>query len=100
MSSLVKLLCGLYALIIVVLGIVFATASSLTAVERQHKYYLEVFLVYLYTGSLLVLLYFQVVLLRGVKVKNSYFETNIIKVSIRPDGSIQKSPTATPTPHR
>jgi hypothetical protein len=61
---------------------------------------LQVFLVYLYTGSLLVLLYFQVVLLRGVKVKNSYFETNVIKVSIRPDGSIQKSPTATPTPHR
>lgn len=37
-----KLLCGLYALIIVVLGIVFATATSLTAQERQHKYYLEV----------------------------------------------------------
>lgn len=41
-SSLVKLLCGLYALIIVVLGIVFAVATSLTAKEREHKYYLEV----------------------------------------------------------
>ncbi|KAH3841794.1 hypothetical protein DPMN_115274 [Dreissena polymorpha] len=98
-SSLVKLLCGLYALIVVVLGIVFATSTSLTSKERSHKYYLEVFLVYLYTGSLIVLLYFQLGLLRGVKVKNSYFDTNI-KVSIRPDGSIQKSPSATPTPHR
>lgn len=100
-SSLVKLLCGLYALVVVVLGIVFATATSLTNQERVHLYYLEVFLVYLYTVSLLILIYFQIGLLRGVKVKNSYFDTNI-KISVRQDGSIQKSssPTATPTPHR
>lgn len=98
-SSLVKLLSGLYALVIVVLGLVFATANSLTAVERQHRYYLEIFLVYLYAVSLLVLLYFQTWLLRGVKIKNSYFETNI-RVSIRQDGSIQKSPIASPAPHR
>ena len=56
---------------------------------------------YLYTVSLLILIYFQIGLLRGVKVKNSYFDTNI-KISVRQDGSIQKSssPTATPTPHR
>ena len=59
------------------------------------------FLVYLYTVSLLILLYFQIALLRGVKVKTSYFEP-VIKVSLRQDGSIQKSasPTSTPTPHR
>lgn len=56
-------------------------------------------MLYLYVFSLVVLLYFQIALLRGVKIKNSYFETNI-KVSIRPDGSIQKSPCATPTPNR
>lgn len=37
-----KLVCGIYALIIVVLGVVFAVATSLTAVERVHRYYLEV----------------------------------------------------------
>ena len=41
-SALIKLVCGVYALIIVVLGIVFAIATSLTAEERVHKYYLEV----------------------------------------------------------
>ena len=41
-SALVKLVCGIYALIIVVLGVVFAVATSLTAVERVHRYYLEV----------------------------------------------------------
>lgn len=56
---------------------------------------------YLYTVSLLILLYFQIGLLRGVKVKTSYFEPTI-KISVRQDGSIQKStsPTSTPTPHR
>ena len=56
---------------------------------------------YLYVVSLFVLVYFQLCLLRGVKVKNSYFDTNI-KISVRQDGSIQKStsPAATPTPHR
>lgn len=37
-----KLVCGIYALIIVVLGVVFAVATSLTAIERVHRYYLEV----------------------------------------------------------
>lgn len=41
-SALVKLVCGIYALIIVVLGVVFAVATSLTAIERVHRYYLEV----------------------------------------------------------
>ncbi|KAK3599223.1 hypothetical protein CHS0354_012831 [Potamilus streckersoni] len=98
-SSLVRLICGLYALLIIVLSTVFATATSLTAKERQHLYYLEIFLVYLYLTSLLILVYFQVVILRGVKVKASYFETNI-RVTVRPDGSIAKSPTASPHPNR
>ncbi|XP_033743719.1 proton channel OtopLc-like isoform X1 [Pecten maximus] len=98
-SSLVKLLCGLYALIIVVLGIVFSTATSLTARERHHQFYLEVFLVYLYVFSLGLLIYFQLGLLSGVKVKNNYYEPNI-RISVRNDGSIHKSPTASPYPTR
>ena len=41
-SALTKLLCGLYALMLVVFGVVFAVADSLTVKERQHLYYLEV----------------------------------------------------------
>ena len=41
-SALTKLLCGLYALLLVVFGIVFAVANALTVKERQHFYYLEV----------------------------------------------------------
>lgn len=98
-SALVKLVCGIYALIIVVLGVVFAVATSLTAVERVHRYYLEVFLVYLYATSLAILLYFLLCLLRGIKVKNNFYENNF-RVSIRNDGSVNKSPTASPLPVR
>jgi len=66
---------------------------------QLHLSAFQIFLVYLYTGSLFILLYFQLALLRGVKVKNSYFDPNI-RISIRPDGSISKSPCATPTPNR
>lgn len=41
-SALTKLLCGLYALLLVVFGGVFAVANALTVQERQHLYYLEV----------------------------------------------------------
>lgn len=98
-SALVKLVCGIYALIIVVLGVVFAVATSLTAVERVHQYYLEVFLVYLYATSLGVLFYFLLCLLSGVKVKNNFYE-NHVRVSIRNDGSVNMSPAASPLPIR
>lgn len=98
-SALIKLVCGVYALIIVVLGIVFAIATSLTAEERVHKYYLEVFLVYLYILSIGIVVYFQLFLLSGVKVKANYFEPNI-RVTVKQDGSVQKSPTASPYPGR
>ncbi|XP_059173812.1 proton channel OtopLc-like isoform X2 [Physella acuta] len=83
-SALTKLLCGLYALLLVVFGIVFSVANALTVKERQHLYYLEVFLIYLYLGSLGVLLYFQICILRGVRVRNNYFDNNI-RVVIRRD---------------
>ncbi|ESO90607.1 hypothetical protein LOTGIDRAFT_217722, partial [Lottia gigantea] len=64
-SALTKLLCGMYCLLLVVFGIVFAIANALTVKEREHKFYLEVFLIYLYSGSLIILLYFQIGILRG-----------------------------------
>ncbi|GAB1604472.1 hypothetical protein Ahia01_000728700, partial [Argonauta hians] len=79
-SALTKLVCCLYALIIIALGLVFFVASALTSKERHHSYYLEVFLVYLYVMSLLILLYFHVHLLRGMK--NTYFEKNL-RITIR-----------------
>ena len=42
------------------------------------------FLVYLYSGSLVVLLYFQICILKGVRVRNNYFD-NSIRVVIRRD---------------
>ncbi|XP_076070404.1 proton channel OtopLc-like isoform X1 [Mytilus galloprovincialis] len=100
-SALIKLVCGVYALIIIVLGLVFSIASSLTAEERVHKYYLEVFLVYLYVLSLGIVIYFQLFLLSGIKVKTNYFEPNI-RVTVKQDGSanVHKSPTASPYPGR
>lgn len=53
---------------------------------------------YLYFVALTVLLYFQIGLLRGVKVKNNYYEPNI-RITIRNE-SMHKSPTASPTPIR
>eukprot|EP00106_Octopus_bimaculoides_P017136 XP_014784578.1 PREDICTED: otopetrin-2-like [Octopus bimaculoides] len=79
-SALTKLVCCLYALIIIALGLVFSIASALTSKERDHNYYLEVFLVYLYIMSLIILLYFHVHLLRGMK--NTYFEKNL-RITIR-----------------
>ncbi|XP_013075078.2 proton channel OtopLc-like isoform X2 [Biomphalaria glabrata] len=90
-SALTKLLCGLYALLLVVFGIVFSVANALTVKERQHLYYLEVFLIYLYLGSLVVLIYFQFYILRGVRVRNNYFDNNI-RVVIRRD-QLTPSPT-------
>jgi hypothetical protein len=54
-----------------------------------------VFLVYLYVLSIVVVIYFQLFLLSGVKIKTNYFEPNI-RVSVKQDGSVQKSPTASP----
>ncbi|KAK7503909.1 hypothetical protein BaRGS_00005032 [Batillaria attramentaria] len=91
-SALTKLLCGLYALLLVVFGIVFAVANALTVKERQHLYYLEVFLLYLYVGSLATLLYFQLGILRGKQVRNAY--DNSIRVVIRrSQDNLQLSPT-------
>ncbi|CAG5136815.1 unnamed protein product, partial [Candidula unifasciata] len=92
-SALTKLLCSLYALLLVVFGIVFAVASSLTLKERQHLYYLEVYLTYLYVGSLAVLVYFQFCILRGVKVSNSYFDNSIRVVIRRSQDNLQLSPS-------
>lgn len=61
--------------------------------------YLQVFLVYLYATSLAILLYFLLCLLHGIKVKNNFYENNF-RVSIRNDGSVNKSPTASPLPVR
>lgn len=60
---------------------------------------LQVFLVYLYATSLGILFYFLLCLLHGIKVKNNFYENNF-RVSIRNDGSINKSPTASPLPVR
>lgn len=54
---------------------------------------------YLYSASLAILIYFQLGLLSGVKVKNNYFEPNL-RVTVRNDGSLHKSPTASPYPGR
>ena len=62
-------------------------------------YMLQVFLVYLYATSLGILFYFLLCLLHGIKVKNNFYENNF-RVSIRNDGSINKSPTASPLPVR
>ncbi|GFN98271.1 otopetrin-1 [Plakobranchus ocellatus] len=94
-SALTKLLCGLYALLLVVFGIVFAVANALTIKERQHLYYLEVFLVYLYAGSLAVLLYFQLCILRGVRVRNNYFDNSIRVVIRRDQDNLQLTPSPT-----
>ncbi|PVD35083.1 hypothetical protein C0Q70_06364 [Pomacea canaliculata] len=90
-SALTKLLCGLYALLLVVFGGVFAVANALTVQERQHLYYLEVFLLYLYFGSLATLLYFQFCILRGRQVRNAV--DNSIRVVIRrSEDNLQLSP--------
>ncbi|GFR96383.1 otopetrin-1 [Elysia marginata] len=99
-SALTKLLCGLYALLLVVFGIVFAVANALTVQERQHLYYLEVrlkqvFLVYLYSGSLVVLLYFQICILKGVRVRNNYFDNSIRVVIRRDQDNLQLTPSPT-----
>ncbi|XP_067663071.1 proton channel OtopLc-like isoform X2 [Haliotis asinina] len=94
-SAMTKLLCGLYCLLLVVFGIVFAVANALTVEEREHKYYLEVFLVYLYAGSLIVLLYLQIGILRGVKVRQNFFDHNIKVVIRRSTENIQQSPSPT-----
>ncbi|CAL1539090.1 unnamed protein product, partial [Lymnaea stagnalis] len=94
-SALTKLLCGLYALLLVVFGIVFSVANALTVKERQHLYYLEVFLIYLYSGSLATLLYFQICILRGVRVRNNYFDNNIRIVLRRDQDNLQLTPSPT-----
>nr|KAI8757504.1 otopetrin-2-like isoform X3 [Biomphalaria glabrata] len=102
-SALTKLLCGLYALLLVVFGIVFSVANALTVKERQHLYYLEallpyatqVFLIYLYLGSLVVLIYFQFYILRGVRVRNNYFDNNIRVVIRRDQDNLQLTPSPT-----
>ncbi|RUS82167.1 hypothetical protein EGW08_010049 [Elysia chlorotica] len=94
-SALTKLLCGLYALLLVVFGIVFAVANALTVKERQHFYYLEVFLIYLYSGSLVVLLYFQLCILKGVRVRNNYFDNSIRVVIRRDQDNLQLTPSPT-----
>ncbi|XP_046563857.1 proton channel OtopLc-like isoform X1 [Haliotis rubra] len=94
-SAMTKLLCGLYCLLLVVFGIVFAVANALTVKEREHKYYLEAFLVYLYAGSLIVLLYLQIGILRGVKVRQNFFDHNIKVVIRRSTENIHQSPSPT-----
>ncbi|XP_012937494.1 proton channel OtopLc [Aplysia californica] len=94
-SALTKLLCGLYALLLVVFGMVFAVSNALTVKEREHLYYLEVFLIYLYLGSLVVLLYFQICILRGVRVRNNYFESSIRVVIRRSQDNLQLTPSPT-----
>ncbi|KAL8589901.1 hypothetical protein ACOMHN_023988 [Nucella lapillus] len=91
-SALTKLLCGLYALMLVVFGVVFAIANSLTVKERQHLYYLEVFLLYLYLGSLATLLYFQFCILRGKQVRNAYLDNSIRVIIRRSQDNLQLSP--------
>lgn len=61
----------------------------------------QIFLVYLYVLSLCIVIYFQLFLLSGVKVKTNYFEPNI-RVTVKQDGSasVQKSPTSSPYPGR
>ncbi|KAK6172603.1 hypothetical protein SNE40_016226 [Patella caerulea] len=92
-SALTKLLCGMYCLLLVVFGIVFAVANALTVEEREHKYYLEVFLIYLYAGSLTTLLYFQIGILRGVPIRTNYMDSNIKVILRRSTENLQKSPS-------
>ncbi|KAK7096762.1 hypothetical protein V1264_003828 [Littorina saxatilis] len=94
-SALTKLLCGLYALMLVVFGVVFAIANALTVKERQHLYYLEVFLLYLYLGSLATLLYFQLCILRGKQVRNAYLDNSIRVIIRRSQDNLQLSPPPT-----
>lgn len=94
-SALTKLVCCLYALIIIALGVVFSTADALTAQEREHKYYLEIFLIYLYVMSLAILLYFHVHLLRGMR--NTYFEKNLRITIRRSQDNLHKSISTEPT---
>ncbi|XP_041358724.1 proton channel OtopLc-like isoform X2 [Gigantopelta aegis] len=91
-SAITKLLCGLYCLLLVVFGIVFSIANALTVKEREHKYYLEIFLIYLYLVALVILLYFQIWILRGVKLRQNYFDTNLRVVIRRSQDNIQLSP--------
>lgn len=53
------------------------------------------FQVYLYAGSLIVLLYLQIGILRGVKVRQNFFDHNIKVVIRRSTENIQQSPSPT-----
>ncbi|XP_013419735.1 uncharacterized protein LOC106180322 [Lingula anatina] len=70
-----KMLCGLYALIIVCLAVVFPVTEALTQIERNFKYYVQIFQLYIFLVSLVFLLYVHMFLLRQGEGDN--FNNNI-----------------------
>ncbi|XP_076468385.1 proton channel OtopLc-like [Babylonia areolata] len=65
-SALTGWLSGLYGLLVVVVGVVLAVASSLPTTHPQPlRFCLEVFLLYLYLGGVAALLFLQLVVMGG-----------------------------------